>query len=90
VDDNDPVNRTVSIKSALLRVNVGTANSARLINGYSYQIAYANRKALLASIIGVFMVPGLARGRKLRCSFTERKTASAGASLRTWAGTISW
>ena len=46
---------TVSIKSAILRVYIGTANSATLTIGYSYQTAYANRKALLASITGVSM-----------------------------------
>ena len=46
---------TISIKSAILRVYIGTANSATLTIGYSYQTAYANRKALLASITGVSM-----------------------------------
>ena len=46
---------TISIKSAILRVYISTANSATLTIGYSYQTAYANRKALLASITGVSM-----------------------------------
>ena len=46
---------TISIKSAILRVVITTANSATLTIGYSYQTAYANRKALLTSITGVSM-----------------------------------
>ena len=46
---------TISIKSAILRVYITTANSATLTIGYSYQTAWANRKALLASITGVSM-----------------------------------
>lgn len=46
---------TISIKSAILRVVISTANSATLTIGYNYQTAYANRKALLASITGVSM-----------------------------------
>ena len=46
---------TISIKSAILRVYISTANSATLTIGYSYQTGYANRKALLASITGVSM-----------------------------------
>ena len=47
--------KTVSIKSAILRVYIATANSATLTIGYSYETAWANRKALLASITGVAM-----------------------------------
>ena len=46
---------TISIKSAILRVVITTANSATLTIGYNYQTAFANRKALLASITGVSM-----------------------------------
>ena len=53
---------TVSIKSAILRVYITTANSATLTIGYSYETAYANRKALLASKTGISM--GTSTGSK--------------------------
>lgn len=53
---------TISIKSAILRVYITTANSATLTIGYSYETAYANRKALLASKTGVSM--GTSTGSK--------------------------
>lgn len=46
---------TVTVKSATLKVYISTANSATLTIGYSYETAYANRKALLVSKTDVSM-----------------------------------
>ena len=54
--------KTLSIKSAILRVTISTANSATMTFGYSYETSYANRKALLFSKTGVSM--GTSTGNK--------------------------
>ena len=46
---------TISIKSAILRVYISTANSATLTIGYNYSTSYDDRKSLLAKITGVSM-----------------------------------
>lgn len=57
MDFNAPTidKKTISIKSAILRVVISTANSATLTIGYSYNTSYDNRKTLLAKITGVAM-----------------------------------
>ena len=47
--------KTLSIVSAIWKVYVDTANAATLTIGYSYKTAYADRKAMLASVSGVTM-----------------------------------
>ncbi|MGX8706845.1 MAG: hypothetical protein ACSW8J_09730 [bacterium] len=57
MDFNAPTvdKKTISIKSAILRVYIGTANSATLTIGYNYSTSFDNRKSLLAKITGVSM-----------------------------------
>ena len=57
MDFNAPTidKKTISIKSAILRVYINTANSATLTIGYNYSTSFDNRKSLLAKITGVSM-----------------------------------
>ena len=57
MDFNAPTidKKTISIKSAILRVYINTANSATLTIGYSYSTSFDNRKSLLAKITGISM-----------------------------------
>ena len=57
MDFNAPTidKKTISIKSAILRVYINTANSATLTIGYNYSTSFDNRKSLLAQITGVSM-----------------------------------
>lgn len=47
--------KTFSIKSAILRVYIVSANSATLTMGYSYKTAFADRKTMLSQISGIKM-----------------------------------
>ena len=64
MDFNAPTidKKTISIKSAILRVVISTANSATLTIGYNYSTSWDNRKSLLAKITGVSM--GTSTGAK--------------------------